>query len=301
LSNIALYTTIYPSVQKFLSEWYESVRNQTNQDFDLVIGVDSLDILEVVESIGVKPQARWLFSMKGDTPVQVRQRAFEFIVSNYQAVIFVDSDDILLPERVEIARESLKEFDVIASSMCLIDTSGKELDFSFRMPLENDPAKWLVRANVFGLSNTAYHSHILSLCLPIPSECRLVDWYLATNAWLLGGMMGFDSNITMAYRQHENNVARILPPFTSRQILMSASFVENHYKIVMDKVLSESDQRRIDFVKRHNYVCRFLDIIRARTDVLEQYVDALNQMPAQPMWWTYVANPELEDIWKDLS
>ena len=54
---LALYTTIYPGVEKFLFDWYQSVLHQTDQDFQLWIGLDNLDVDSVKRAIGVDPKA----------------------------------------------------------------------------------------------------------------------------------------------------------------------------------------------------------------------------------------------------
>ena len=49
--RLALYTTIYPGVERFLSTWYASVFAQTDHDFDLHIGTDRIEPHEVFSAL----------------------------------------------------------------------------------------------------------------------------------------------------------------------------------------------------------------------------------------------------------
>src|SRR2546428_10321349 len=54
---IPLYTTVYPGAEPYLREWYRSVQDQTDRDFDLWIGVDSLSLGQVIAALGEDPPA----------------------------------------------------------------------------------------------------------------------------------------------------------------------------------------------------------------------------------------------------
>ena len=297
MNEFALYTTIYPGVERFLADWYRSVLEQSDQDFDLVIGVDGVDLSAVIKALRESPRATWVPAAAGASPAQVRQNAFEMIARAYQAVVFVDSDDILMPQRVAAARQMLETYDVVASAMLLVDEDGGALNFIFNMPSGEDPTEWLLRGNVFGLSNTAYRTKVLEYCLPVPFNCILVDWYLATRSWLSGARLGFDPSIQMAYRQHGQNMASPLPPFTPARILAATRYVRQHYATML-QVIQPGDLRRVDFEKMYNHIGEFYGTIHSRTDVLERYTAALNQLPGRSVWWACVAHPELEELWR---
>ena len=80
IDRVCLYTTIYPKAKAYLHDWYQSVRRQTDRDFQLWIGLDAFGIEEVVEEVGGDLNATWVCAEPGDTPAQVRQRALAQIV-----------------------------------------------------------------------------------------------------------------------------------------------------------------------------------------------------------------------------
>lgn len=295
--KIALYTTVYPGVEKYLADWYKSVIAQTDSNFDIWIGVDGLDVSYIIEGMGTDPCAIWVIANKGDTPAQIRGKAIKKIVDEYYAVIFVDSDDILETTRVEAAKKYLEIGDVNGCAMHIIDEKGRDLGIVFRPPNGIDITKILPRKNIFGLSNTAYRTKILKQCLPIPKDCVLVDWFLATRAWIAGASLGFDFTGRMAYRQHPSNMAGILPPFTSQQILQATKYVINHYDCVLGTGLYF--QHRYEIENACKYVEIFYRAIIDSQEILDKYVGSLNKLRLNRVWWDYVAHQQLEYIWKN--
>jgi hypothetical protein len=299
-SKLAVYTTVHPGVEKYFGDWFQSLQAQSDGGFDLWVGVDSLDTASLEKIVGETIPARWVHAERGDKPAQIRQRAIEAMVSEYEAVVFVDSDDILLPARIESARRALAESDVNGCAMRIVDGDGRDLGVTFAMPEAIDIETTFVRGNVLGLSNSAYRSELLRNCLPIPDTCILVDWFLSTCAWILGAKINFDPVCRMAYRQHSENTARILPPFTGGQILKSTGLVVSHYDLMLEKRgnIMEAGQRRL-MEETLRYTISFFDSIRCSAQILERYLDALNALPPAPRWWSCVAHPGLEPLWKN--
>src|SRR5208337_1014599 len=108
MQRIAVYTTIYPGVEVYLPDWYHSVQAQTDHDFQLWIGLDGIEASDVEAAIGTHLEAVWVPSEPGNTPAQIRQRSLQQIVEGFDAVVLVDSDDVLHPTRVASARAALQ-------------------------------------------------------------------------------------------------------------------------------------------------------------------------------------------------
>lgn len=296
--NLAVYTTLYPGIEPYLADWYRSLQEQTDRQFDLWIGVDQLERQAVERVLGCKLEAQWIATPAGSTPAQVRQQALLDVVGRYDGVVFVDSDDVLLPSRVEAARLQLLNSDLAACALSAIDQDGKDLGFIFGLSGTTDADRVLPKNNVFGFSNSVFRTEILSRCLPIPAETVLVDWHLATKAWLLGARLGFDSTPHMQYRQHANNTARIRGPFSNEQIAFETELVRTHYRLILAEDLPGAIDGRLQELQR---VASEIEEFRAQVVVdhyrLSLYVSALNAMPSQPLWWAGVANPALSQMW----
>jgi hypothetical protein len=297
--RLALYTTIYPGAEPFLAEWYQSVLAQTDRDFDVWIGVDSLEANDVMTCLGAPPDAVRLVTTKGETPAGVRQCAVEHLVGEYPAVVFVDCDDLLYPSRVAAAREALRRHDVVGCALRIVDEQGRDLGLTFGPPVGENFDTLLPRCNVFGLSNTTYQSDVLRHCLPLPEGCELVDWLLVTRAWSAGSRLHFDNVPRMAYRQYSANVARVLLPFSSPQVMRATERVLGHYACVLRSggELPYANRRALETA--HARVELFHRAVTGSAATLESYIEALNRSVPQYVWWWSVAHPELEEIWNN--
>jgi hypothetical protein len=297
-NEIALYTTIYPGSEPFLRDWYRSVMEQTDRNYKLWIGLDSIGIEVAKNAMGADPEATWVTGEFGDTPAQIRQRAFARIVEFCNGVVLVDSDDVLHLSRVASARVALETSDLAGCALRLVDKEGRDLGMNFGLPHNVRPEGVLPRNNVFGLSNSAFRSDLLRRCLPIPAATELVDWFLATQAWLYGARLAFDPVVRMDYRQHSANMARVKPPFGVQQVIEDTERVRRHFQILLASPINGAAPDRLAVVDRvATEIEMFYRQIILRPDKLDRYLDALNELRLAPLWWSSVAHPSLRKMW----
>jgi glycosyltransferase involved in cell wall biosynthesis len=298
MSAIALYTAVYPAAAPFLDAWHASVQAQTDRDFDLWISVDGLTETAVAAQLGNRPAATFVVAEPGSTPAQVRQQALTRIADEYEAVVLVDSDDLLHPDRVAAARAWLAGADVTACGLRLVDEAGQPVGLSLATPDEDATDSVLPRTNAFGLSNTAYRSDLLRACLPIPAAAALVDWYLITMAWLQGARLAFDPTPRMDYRQHGANMARMRPPFTAERVRADTVLVREHFRLVLDRLPVRSLPARATQVREAAAdVAAFDQFVIEDAARLSRYVRKLNAAPPPLLWWASVAYPPLRSSW----
>ena len=295
--RLAMYTTVYPGVEGFLSDWHRSVTQQTDRDFDLWIGLDQLVPADVAKAIGAVPSTQWIAARPGDPPGRLRSAALARLSAEYEGVILVDSDDLLAPDRVAAARQALRSHAVAGCALRLVDAAARDLGEVFGRPGGGSLADLLPRYNVFGLSNTAYRGETLAACLPIPDRCVLIDWLLATRAWALGAELGFDPEPHMAYRQHDRNVACVIPPFRGEYVRRATDLVLGHYALALAEgsVLPSPVRQALESAR--TAVARFATAIAEDPRRLVRYVNELNRTPPRYVWWWCVAHPDLEGTW----
>ncbi|WP_051677001.1 glycosyltransferase [Maridesulfovibrio frigidus] len=298
MSSTALYTTIYPGEEPYIKPWFDSVALQTDKDFDIVIGLDSFTPEQVFKNAGIKFEAKFVQADSGATPAQVRSKAFEIIIAEYDQVIFTDSDDILHPQRVAKAKSLLTDCDLCACALNIIDTDGTDLSTIFPVKESEELPTLLPKANVFGLSNTAYRCELLKKLMPFPPECVMLDWFMVIKAWLLGATIKTTSMPLMQYRQHSANTARVLAPFTTEQILKACTLLKLHYSLLEEHVLPSFTDKAKPFTNASNDLKIFMDSMSS-PDTLNRYVRNLNKLDEKHIWWSWIAHPELEEIWKN--
>jgi hypothetical protein len=297
--SLAVYTTIYPGVEKYLAAWYRSLREQTDLDFELWIGLDLLDKEDVEKQFGFDPSANWVVPVRGATPAEIREKAIQRIVEKHSELVLVDSDDLLLPTRIEAARAALCKCDLAGCALQLVDEKGDYLDSTFQLPQSIDLADVFPRNNVFGFSNSAFRSDLLARCLPIPPDSVLVDWFLATRAWLFGARVSFDRTPRMCYRQHAANIAHVGPPYTCERIVSDAALVRRHLQLVLassnDGYLTDRYTKLCELAGEVEEFYHRVVLDRAK---LDDYVKAINQANLLVIWWACVAYPDLQYMWK---
>jgi hypothetical protein len=309
--KLAVYTTVHPGCEPYLAAWCDSVRRQSDRDFELWIGLDALAPAAMPTpsfspawleaEVGERIPVRWVVARPGDTPARLRQRALAEMVTIYDRIVFVDADDLLQHSRVAAAREALATCDVVACALRLIDEQGVDMGVTFGLescaPADRDPAALMPRANVFGLSNSAYRTSMLARCLPVPPDSVLIDWLLASRAFALGARLVWDRAPRMGYRQYAHNCTRMLGPFTAQDVLTAASLVTHHYRLLLDTPWSWPAGTRQPFEIARRRAEAFYNVMRAGPDRLDRYTAALNGLPPRYVWWWTVAHPDLEDLW----
>ncbi len=299
LERLALFTTVYPAVTRFLPEWTRSVAAQTDTAFDLWIGLDGMLPDEVAGLIAGLPQPpRWIVGQVGGSPGAIRGQAMARLTNEYDAVVFVDSDDLLSPERVEAARAALLRWDVAGCALQIMDEEARDLGLRFGPLAGTDPCALLPKYNVFGLSNTGYRSAALRRCLPVPRDCVLVDWLLATRAWLNEARLGFDPEPRMWYRQYGANTAQVVGRFTAPDVLRATELVLDHYQLMLTDRPAGANGGWQNLAEAQAVAQQFHRAITASAEVLERYVEAINDQPRRYFWWWCVAHPELEAVWR---
>lgn len=302
MQRMAVYATIYPGVEMYLPDWYRSVQAQTDQNFQLWIGLDGIQADAVEAAVGCHLDAVWVPSSPDNTPARIRQRSLAQIVESCDAVVLVDSDDILHPTRVAAARAALQSYDLAACAIQLVDHQGRGLGRTLTLPSHAVPETILPRNNVFGFSNSAYRSELLRKCLPLPADSILIDWFLASRAWLKGARLGFDPAVRMDYRQHHANMASVRFPFDTNQVVRDTKRVIEHFHLLLNAPMADVlPDRWAQVQEAAADVQRFFEQVVCQPKRLEDYVRNLATLEPQVVWWWDVAQPELQWMWKDYA
>ena len=297
--RMAVYTTVYPAVAPFLPTWYASLQSQTDRDFELWVGLDGLAPADVSSLVGVDVEAQWVVAEPGDTPPSLRARAIDRMVGSCDAILFVDSDDVMFPTRVTSARSALERWDVAACALSIVDQYGAERGIVFGPKGQVDWAEFLPRYNVFGLSNSAYRAETLRRLPPAAGDSVAIDWSLATRAFCAGASMHFDGLPQMAYRQYDANVAKVVPPFSPSDVTRATEVVRAHYTALLDRGVPLPSDFRLRLDAARERLEKFRHDVVAQPKRLDRYVVGLNALEPCYVWWWCVANPDLEAQWRN--
>lgn len=297
--GIAVYTTVYPKAMRFLGPWARSLRDQTDPDFDVWVGADQVGSAEV-RSAAEGLSMEIVPAEQGDSPTTLRNRVLARMLDRYDAIVLIDVDDIALPDRVAEARRELAGADGVACAMRMVDVDGHALSRRFGLRRKEVPDRHITMTNVFGFSNTAYRTTTLRACLPVPADTVLMDWWVATRAWLTGSRLVFDPHVRMNYRQYAENLVPTGGPHTVESVAGASDRVSAHYRSVLGTPLPDDARpERVDAVERAaERAALFAARVVDRPERLARYVATLNDLEDETIvWWSQVAHPSLDELW----
>lgn len=289
--KLAVVTIAYPNAQVFFPDFFASLENQEDHDFSLWVGLDQVSP-QIFQNLFRKKKIHFVPSKEGENPIALRNRTFAEAAANSYAMAFVDIDDVLLPSRIKEAKSYAERFDLTATAMNYINCDGKILPGIFN-PSDGDPE--LILNNAFGFSNTTWRSDTMKSLLPAAENCVLMDWLLSSHASANGARIGYDLTPRMNYRQHDSNTAMVRAPFSKQQIVKATNLVLQHFSLLLDRLNAPQKQK---FAAARDRILKFQQAIK-REKILNKYVECINKLGSHNVWWSFVAHPELSEIWDE--
>jgi len=277
--SIAVLTVIFPEIKVFFSEFAQSLRNQSDQDFHLII-VNDKCCLSDFDLSGFQ----YSILQHGESIAKNREiLIYEAIKQKFDWIIFADADDWFESNRIEVIRGLIPNYDVIANEIVPFN------DIHF---LENKFEKILGKfcsidlnfirdKNLFGLSNTAFRTHFLEN-IDIPVEIIAVDWYLVTKAMQAGARSCFTAETKTYYRQWDKNIIGI-DKVSEKEIKTGVKVKYLHYKN-----LAQNDSW---YTKDLSWLQNlYLNIENANFDIYKNKVRKAGYVT--PFWWQNIKNYE---------
>lgn len=206
MKKIGFLTTIFPENRDYLKEFFNSIKNQTYKDFDLIVVNDGYENFDEIKKNYTNLDIIEL--MYSSSPAKNREHGINYCINNeYDILIFGDSDDYFANNRVEKSIEFLENNDVVVNDLSLFDSNGIYKNNYISNRLENNfivNLDFIKNKNIFGLSNTAISLDHVSM-LNIPSNLIAVDWYIFSLLLLSNKKAIFTNETTSYYRQYTQN------------------------------------------------------------------------------------------------
>jgi hypothetical protein len=298
VARLAAYAVVYPAALRFLHDFWASLAPQLTPDIDVKLSLDSVSPEQVRRVTGERQEIEFFPAAPGASPASIRSQALTTLARSYDQLVLLDVDDVLLPRRLATAASALRTFDVYGSAMQVIDDSGSAVNGAVFTPTplqveaitSGEPV--LARMNAFGFSNVAYRGKVLAQCLPVPEDTVLMDWLVASRAYLAGASFMFDTHPRMLYRQYSANTAGVLPPFGPERVVRDAGLVAGHHA----KLLAgpyETTRRIAPFKKAFRQSQGFLEWLATDPsggDRASGYSASLAGSVRRPiLWWQHVA------------
>jgi glycosyltransferase involved in cell wall biosynthesis len=277
--NIALFSVIHPKALLYFSEFLYSLANQTYKDFTLFLINDGVSNIEdITKRFDLKIELR---NFSG-TPAAIRKIGIEWVLlQRADIIIFADSDDYFMDNRIEINKSMLSNHDLVFNELVIF---GENIQQPFPM-LRNrfkEGAKisegHIRYSNCMGLSNTAISTKGITRSLSqIPDDTIAFDWTFFLLCLHEGTKAVFTEQTATYYRQYENNFASS-QPFTEDQILQGLQIKRDHYRFI-SKIIS-------NYVSISEEFNRMFEMISRDRTLRDKYCHEVNnQSPPSPLWW----------------
>jgi hypothetical protein len=287
-----LVTVLHVGSAPYFDEFLASLNKQTDLDFELLILNDAGSWRgrpSVAPRMGELPFTWRCVDVTGSI-VEIRKRGLSMLRDAHptDAVVFIDSDDLMAPDRVEICKAGLKPKEVLFNELVLFgekQTPCALLKHHFvdgqELQLED-----VTHSNCLGLSNTALLvEDITPRFQNIPDDTIAFDWAFYAGLLHDGCRARFISGTSTLYRQHAGNSASLVDIDDAR-ILRSVLVKAQHYRYVagfnagFSKLHTDFDQLQSKLTQDGLFCRAYCAHMRAT-------------IPAFPQWW------ENARIWMD--
>lgn len=213
----ALSTVIYKQAHLYLQALLESVDNQSDKDFDLLIINDNYtkEELEEVEkqiqntvhgiNIHIEDISDKQLSIAG-TRIEMLKTAKRL---GYESLVLVDADDTISSTRME---SFIKSFELDKDRVFFYNKFVTETgeDVFKTLPEAVEDIKPIAQANFLGLSNTGIRISCLSddfLDSLNEGAIAVFDWYLFSRIIMDIGTGAYVDNAATIYRIYDDNTA----------------------------------------------------------------------------------------------
>ncbi|MBO1224044.1 MAG: glycosyltransferase family 2 protein [Candidatus Scalindua sediminis] len=284
--DTAVFSVVYTGVELFLPELLRSLSDQTDNDFTLFLINDGMaDLEKHLEKVDLDVEVL----EKSVPAAELRKIGIEWIISKgAKKIIFVDADDHVANNRVEVTKEMLDEYDIIVNELMLIGESyskpvtmfGKF--FEERKEISTDD---MMTGNCMGLTNTAIRAESISRDIEsVPNNIIAFDWALFAMCIHAGARAVFTKETQTYYRQHNNNTA-FIQCFSEQQIMRGVKVKRDHYKL-MTKFYKEYDSYAEEFEN-------LLSQLQGNNGLKQEYCEAVrHQGQSISLWWEPIKSLE---------
>lgn len=232
-NKTAVVIYLYPDALKFAKSLIETLDSQTVQNFDLILfndGISKDDCLEFSQ------KSLW-FDAHG-SPFEIRVLSFKILRGlDYENFIFIDADDSMSDNRIEVLTEWLKNYQIVCNDLNLINSSGTYLELKiWSERLLNGfefNADFIRDKNIIGFGNVGIKKELLKLEINYAIEPIISDWFVFYQIMEKANVKAaFTNECQTNYRQHELNIAGI-GEIDSRRIRYVIGILINHYNALV--------------------------------------------------------------------
>jgi glycosyltransferase involved in cell wall biosynthesis len=230
--RVAFLTTVFLMEEVYLREFFQSLRMQTEKDFDLVVVNDGYpDLKRLIREFGT---LRIIPLPHRGTPAKNREFGINYCVDQgYDVIIFGDSDDFFDKNRIRCSLRGLRYRDIVVNDLTPVDKQNRVLFVNYLSGRIDHGCRidksFIDEKNIFGLSNTAVNTKKIRRVV-LPEHLSAVDWYFFSRLLYMGLSAQFIPRGLTYYRQHGANTVGIGSSADQKKLQQIVNVKKNHYK-----------------------------------------------------------------------
>ena len=223
------------------------------------------------------------------TPSAIRKVGIEWLLlQGTDIIIFADSDDYFMDNRIEVSKNILSYYDIIFNELIIVGEDIQQpfpmIEHRFKEGAELSKVN-IKYSNCMGFSNTAINTKCITKSLSqVPEEIIAFDWAFFSLCLHEGTIAVFTEKTATYYRQYENNIASPRS-FTADQILRGVQVKRDHYRFI-SQFVNEYESISKEFVK-------LLERLETDSTLRDKYcLEVRKQSPPLPLWWESIKTLE---------
>ena len=221
----------YPDAKIYFKYYFQSINNQSTNDFELLIVMDNIKF----KIPKLKINYHIININKKKTISSIRNLAISFAQkNNYEKIIFSDTDDYFSHNRIFQSIRYLNKYDFVVNNLYKVDKNNnllkKNLYFENKNNFNIAKINLILRYNFIGFTNSALNVELLR-DFKFPQNIIALDWYIFSFL-LLNNKKGFYlKNVISYYRSHNNNY--INDQISIKQIKRIILIKSLHFKSIL--------------------------------------------------------------------
>ncbi len=285
-NEMVVVGTVYPGIEKYISDYFLSLNNQSMNEFDVLIANDGLSEFEI--TLDSNKHLCKSLNVNGTISSNRRNVISHAIEMGYKKIVFTDCDDTFEQNRIEVLCELLGRNAVVVNDLDLTNEDGIQQTTKYFSQRFNDADKinenMIRTGNIMGLSNTAVCIEALNdIPALIEGDSIAFDWYLWACVFQSGIDALFTSKTSTKYRVYGKNTAGLPQVLNESNVRKGIEVKQQHYKL-MSKFNRVYDELHCEFEelsgKWKNKTWR------------NEYINALkDNFIGNHMWWENIRPP----------
>ena len=278
---------IFPAIDKYLSNYCNSILIQDTNAFDILILNDKYN-----KSFPLKNKRISILNIENNlTPSEIRMLGIKYALNNsYKDVLFSDADDYFSMNRISLSKNRLKDYDFAYNNIKIINEIGVNINnkdyFNLKVKKEYNSYLELIDKNIFGFTNTAVKTEKLAE-LYIPKEIIAVDWWIFSILLLNKCKGGFIKEAITYYRQHNNNFIGISKKINKAILQKGIKVKQIHYKSLLryceDRKMKEATKIYSKKLEEINTLNKYIQ----DNSFCKRYIEVINKNHSKIFngWW----------------